>query len=95
MGEEQLVEEILEWVDILESPADPATIMEEALSIECIMRSIDGAFLGAELLMSYGGPTIRIDTRWSVVEGSWGDSHYTRSYSDECGLNDYLESLFG
>ena len=46
-------------------------------------------YIGAELLVAYGGPTIIIKTRESKIEGTWAGDKYSCIYSND-NLDDYM-----
>ena len=67
--------------------------LEDALDIEYIVNS-KGEYLGARVLVAFGGPNIWVNTRTKTVEGHWwGDSAYT-SFTDGIGLDDALGELW-
>lgn len=67
--------------------------LEDALDIEYIVNS-KGEYLGARVLVAFGGPNIWVNTRTKTVEGHWwGDSAYA-SFSDGIGLDEALEELW-
>lgn len=47
-------------------------------------------FVGAELLVAYGGPTIVINTQRNLIQGSWALDNYEVSYSNP-KLENHLE----
>ena len=51
-------------------------------------------YLGARVMVAFGGPTIWIDTWKSQVEGQWWGDSYIESYSDYLGLNDACEEMY-
>ena len=56
--------------------------------------SNDGLFLGARILVSYGGPGIWINTRHERVEGYWwGDSAFA-DFSDDMDLHGACRELY-
>lgn len=65
-------------------------LQEGVLSIERYVLSGDREFLGARLLVSYGGPNIYIDTERSVVEGYWGGDKVSLEY-DSVSFNDTVQ----
>jgi hypothetical protein len=66
--------------------------LEDALDIEYIVSS-KGEYLGARVLVAFGGPNIWVNTRTHTVEGHWwGDSAYA-SFTDNIGLDDALREL--
>ena len=52
-------------------------------------------YLGAELLVAGGGPTIWVDTWDKEVKGYWGADRVRVPFSDNIGLDDYCEELYG
>ena len=66
--------------------------LQGALDIEYIVSS-KGEYLGARVLVAFGGPNIWVNTRTHTVEGHWwGDSAYA-SFTDGIGLDDALSEL--
>lgn len=67
--------------------------LSDALDIEYIVNG-KGEYLGARVLVAFGGPNIWINTRAKQVEGYWwGDSAFA-SFKDELGLDDALSELW-
>ncbi len=52
-------------------------------------------FMGAEILVAGGGPTIWVDTWRDQVKGWWGGDKVIVPYADNLGLNDYCEEMYG
>ena len=52
-------------------------------------------FMGAEILVAGGGPTIWVDTFREQVTGWWGSDRFEYYFQDNLGLNDYCEELYG
>lgn len=50
-------------------------------------------YLGTELLLAYGGPTVTLRTEKESISGSWGLDSYQTSYSN-LELENYLEKKF-
>jgi hypothetical protein len=66
--------------------------LEGALDIEYIVNN-RGEYLGARVLVAFGGPNIWVNTRTLTVEGHWwGDNAYA-SFTDNIGLDDALREL--
>jgi hypothetical protein len=66
--------------------------LTDALDIEYIVSS-KGEYLGARVLVAFGGPNIWVNTRTHTVEGHWwGDSAFA-SFTDSIGLDDALREL--
>lgn len=68
--------------------------LQDVLDIEYIVASDRKTYLGARVLVAFGGPNIWINTRTNTVEGAWWGDSFTASYRDELGLNEALEDLF-
>ena len=67
--------------------------LADVLDIEYVISS-NGDYLGARVLVAFGGPTIRINTRTMTVEGGWwSDSHHS-SFSDAMAIDEYLEEMY-
>ena len=67
--------------------------LQDALDIEYIVSS-KKEYLGARVLVAFGGPNIWINTRTKTVEGYWwGDSAFA-SFQDNLGIDAALEELF-
>ena len=52
-------------------------------------------YLGAEILVAGGGPTIWVDTFREQVTGWWGTDRVQWYFQDNLGLNDYCEEMYG
>ena len=52
-------------------------------------------YLGAEILVAGGGPTIWVNTYTKQVEGYWGGDRVTEPFIDNLDLDDYWEELYG
>lgn len=103
-SEEQLLNSVLRLADALSSLDKLAeyeeTQQDEAfeqfcegfLDIEYIYNS-RGELLGAEIVITCGGPKIWIETRYSKVVGAWGSDRFERSYEDGVGLEDMIREM--
>lgn len=67
--------------------------LQDALDIEYIVNS-KGEYLGARVLVAFGGPNIWINTRTKTVEGSWWSDRAEASFTDNIGLDDTLSELW-
>ena len=68
--------------------------LTDVLDIQYIVNS-DSEFIGARVLVAFGGPNIWIDTARSIVEGAWWQDSYTVSYGfDAMGLEEALRELW-
>ena len=70
-----------------------SSLLDDALDVE-YMIDAKGNYLGAQVLMTFGGPYIYINTRYSKVEGYWGSDVIERSYTDAIGFGDTWEEMF-
>lgn len=67
--------------------------LADALDIEYIVNG-KGEYLGARVLVAFGGPNIWIDTRRGVVDGHWWSDHASAGFTDNLGLDDALSELW-
>lgn len=68
--------------------------LKDALDIEYVVNS-KGEYLGARVLVAFGGPNIWINTRTKTVEGYWWTTQASAGYwEDALGLDDALEELW-
>ena len=51
-------------------------------------------YIGAEVIVGFGGPNIWIDTRHGQVHGAWGTDRIQFSYEDNIGLDDAMAQLY-
>jgi hypothetical protein len=69
--------------------------LEDVLDIEYVVNSRK-EYLGARILVAFGGPNIWVNTRTQTVEGCWWGERAEASYSeDKIGLDDACEELWG
>ena len=83
--------DLIDWAD--ENEQSAFDYLQDALDIQYI---VDGnkEYLGARILVAFGGPNIWINTQSKQVEGYWWQDKYTESYrSDELGLNEACSEL--
>jgi hypothetical protein len=52
-------------------------------------------YYSAELLVAGGGPTIWVSLNEMEVQGYWGGDRVNVPFSDNLGLDDYCEELYG
>lgn len=67
--------------------------LEGALDIEYIVNR-EGEYLGARVLVAFGGPNIWVDTRRGMVDGYWWNDNASASFKDNLGLDDALSELW-
>ena len=88
--------------DSITSPGDgdrtyPTTAydwMERTYDIRYLVNSRK-EYLGAEILVAGGGPTIWVDTWTNEVKGYWGTDRVNIMFADNLGLDDYCEEMYG
>ena len=51
-------------------------------------------YLGCELMVAGGGPTIWVNTYTQQVEGYWGGDRVTWAFQDNLDLDDYCEEMY-
>jgi len=52
-------------------------------------------YYSAEMLVAGGGPTIWVSLNEMEVQGYWGSDRVTVPFSDNLGLDDYCEEMYG
>ena len=52
-------------------------------------------FLGAEVMVAGGGPTIWVNLDTKYVEGYWGGDRVQWAFRDNLGLDEYCEEMYG
>lgn len=67
--------------------------LQDALDIQYTIGS-DKRFIGARVLVAFGGPNIWINTITNEIEGYWWSESSRVSFEDNIGLNDALEELY-
>ena len=75
-------------------PIDAWTYLEDVLDIEYIVNS-KREYLGARVLVCFGGPNVWINTRTNQVEGYWWSDSCIMDYKDEIGLDEVLSEMWG
>jgi len=68
--------------------------MRDVLDIEYVIGSDGQELRGARFLVSFGGPTIWINTRNDTVEGYWWSDRHTENYSDGLDLGEFASVLW-
>ena len=95
--EEQLRRMCKNIADSITSPGDGDTAhdwMEGTYDIRYLVDR-EKRFMGAEILVAGGGPTIWVDTFREQVTGWWGTDRVQWYFQDNLGLNDYCEEMYG
>ena len=68
--------------------------MEDVYDIRYIVDR-EKRYMGAELMVAGGGPTIWVNLYTKEVEGYWGFDKVTKAFTDNLGLDDYCEEMYG
>ena len=100
--EEQLVRMCKNIADSITNPVDNSEHGEEA-SVASWMQDVydiryivdrEKRYLGAELLVAGGGPTVWVNLDTKYVEGYWGGDKVTEPFIDNLGLDEYCEDMY-
>ena len=67
--------------------------MEDVYDIRYIVDR-DKRYLGAELMVAGGGPTIWVNLDTKYVEGYWGGDKVTEPFTDNLDLDSYCEEMY-
>ena len=70
-------------------PMNAFDYLQDALDIEYVVTG-SGKYLGARILVAFGGPNIWIDTRRGMVDGYHWSDRASASFTDNIGLDDAL-----
>ena len=95
--EEQLRRMCKDIADSISSPGDGDTAhdwMEGTYDIRYLVDR-EKRYMGAEILVAGGGPTIWVDTWRDQVKGWWGGDKVLEPFIDNIGLDDYCEEMYG
>ena len=68
--------------------------MEDVYDIRYIVDR-DKRYLGAELMVAGGGPTIWVNLDTKYVEGYWAGDKVTEPFIDNLDLDSYCEEMYG
>tara|TARA_R100001015_G_C4477083_1_gene58790 strand:- start:231 stop:545 length:315 start_codon:yes stop_codon:yes gene_type:complete len=52
-------------------------------------------YMGAEILVAGGGPTVWVNLNTQEVEGYWGGDRVNIMFTDNLGLDEYCEEMYG
>ena len=81
--------------EITEGKEDPSSWLERCGYDIRYLVDREKRFMGAEILVAGGGPTIWVDTFKEQVTGWWGADRVEWYFQDNMGLNDYMEEMYG
>ena len=91
-----IAEEITAGKEIKTKDGDDVTVsqwMEGTYDIRYYINR-DKSYLGAEIMVAGGGPTVWVNTYTRQVEGYWGGDKVFEPFADELGLDDYCEEMY-
>ena len=100
--EEQLIRMCKNIADSITNPVDNsehgedasvASWMDGVYNIEWITHQ-DHSYKAARLMVAGGGPTVWVNLQDKTVDGYWWGDHCKVPFSDNLGLDDYLEELY-
>ena len=74
-------------------PVSAFDYLQDVLDIEYIVNG-KREYLGARVLVAFGGPNIWVDTKRGIVEGAWWGDKAIASFTDNIGLDEALETLW-
>tara|TARA_Y100001963_G_scaffold156383_1_gene249844 strand:+ start:1109 stop:1420 length:312 start_codon:yes stop_codon:yes gene_type:complete len=83
--------DLIDWQD--EENQTAFDYISDALDIQYIVNG-DKEYIGARILVSFGGPNIWINTQYNQVEGYWWGDSSTFHYKDGLGLDEACRELF-
>ena len=81
-------------MDITDGKEDASQWMEGVYDIRYLVDR-EKCYMGCELLVAGGGPTIWVDTFTKEVRGYWGSDKVLEPFIDNIGLDDYNEEMYG
>ena len=68
--------------------------MEDVYDIRYIVDR-EKRYYSAEMMVAGGGPTIWVSLNEMMVQGYWGGDRVNVPFSDNLGLDDYCEDMYG
>ena len=68
--------------------------MEDVYDIRYIVDR-EKRYYSAELMVAGGGPTIWVSLNEMMVQGYWGGDRVNVPFTDNLGLDDYCEEMYG
>ena len=90
----RMVKDIAMGINSPEEGETASSWMDNTYDIRYLVSS-DKSFMGAEILVAGGGPTIWVDTFREQVTGWWGTDRVQWYFQDNLGLNEYCEEMYG
>lgn len=93
----ELKSQVLHQINRIEKPEeeeeDISDWLNDVLDIQYIVNQ-KKEYMGARLLVTFGGPNIWVDTQYNKVEGYWGTDTEVWSYEDNLGIDNMCQDLF-
>ncbi len=80
--------------DITRGAKDASSFMEDVYDIEWITHQ-DKTYKAARLMVAGGGPNIWVNLQRNVVQGYWWGDYCEHHFSDQIGLDEYCEEIYG
>ena len=83
--------------DYIDQPRKEITASEWMEGVYDIRYIVDREkrYFSAELLVAGGGPTIWVSLNEMEVQGYWGGDRVNVPFSDNLGLDEYCEEMYG
>ena len=83
--------------DYIDQPRKEITASEWMEGVYDIRYIVDREkrYYSAELMVAGGGPTIWVNLNSKEGEGSWGSDRVTVPFTDNLGLDEYCEEMYG
>ena len=83
--------------DYVDQPRKEITASEWMQDVYDIRYIVDREkrYMGAELMVAGGGPTIWVNLYTKEVEGYWGTDRVQWAFQDNLGLDEYCEEMYG
>ena len=83
--------------DYVDQPRKEITASEWMQDVYDIRYIVDREkrYMGAELMVAGGGPTIWVNLYTKEVEGYWGSDRVQWAFQDNLGLDEYCEEMYG
>lgn len=72
---------------------DAYSYLNDVLDIQYIVDR-EANYLGARVLVAFGGPNIWVDTQRKIVEGYWWGDYAKASFNDEMDIDSALSELW-
>lgn len=83
------------WIKECEDIEEPSAYeyLNDMLDIQYIVNS-ESEYLGARILIAFGGPNIWINTLNNTVEGYWWGDTFITHFDDELGVDEVAREMW-